>query len=90
MFKELRTKIPNVAGKIVDTLGKILDVAGAIRKPLTQFVDSAADVLAANVGRINAALEGTGRTYASTTESMVESLGMNRFVQQTDYIQNIA
>lgn len=90
IFKELRTKIPNAAGKIIDTLGKILDVAGAIRKPLDQFVDGAADVLAANVGRINAALEGTGRTYASTTESMVESLGMNRFVQQTDYIQNIA
>lgn len=90
VFKEMRAKMPNTLGKIVDTLGKILDVAGAIRKPLDQFVDSAADVLAANVGRINAALEGTGRTYASTTESMVESLGMNRFVKQTDYIQNIA
>lgn len=76
--------------KLVDIAGKILDVASAIRKPIDQFVDEAADILAANVGRINAALEGTGKTYADTTESMVEALGLNRFVQQGRYIQNIA
>lgn len=76
--------------KLLNITGKILDVASAIRKPINEFVDEAANVLAANVGRINAALEGTGRTYADATESMVESLGMNRFVKQTDYIEKIA
>ena len=90
IFKRAKAGLPSPVTKIIDTLGKILDVTSAIRKPLDQFVEGAADVLAANVGKINAALEGTGRTYASTTESMVESLGMNRFVKQTDYIQNIA
>lgn len=77
-------------GRILGVLTKILDVASAIRKPIDQFVNEAADVLSANVGRINAALEGTGRTYQDVTESMVESLGLNRYVQQTDYIKNIA
>ena len=77
-------------GTLINIAGKILDVASAIRKPIDKFVDEAADILAANVGRINAALEGTGKTYADSTESMVEALGLNRFVRQGDYIRNIA
>ena len=77
-------------GKITNIAGKILDAVGAVRKTINGWVDEAAAVLSQNVGKINAALEGTGKTYASTTESMINSLGMNRFVKQTDYISQIA
>ena len=77
-------------GKLVNIAGKILDVTTAVRKSINSWVDEAAGVLANNVGRINAALEGTGQTYQNVTEDMVESLGLNRFVKQTDYISQIA
>lgn len=71
-------------------LGKILDVAMAARKTLDGYVDDAANVLALNVGKINAALEGTGKTYKSALSEAVEGLGINRFVRQTDYLAQIA
>lgn len=77
-------------GKLVNIAGKILDVTTAVRKSINSWVDEAAGVLANNVGRINAALEGTGQTYQNVTEDMVESLGLSRFVKQTDYISQIA
>lgn len=77
-------------GTIANTVGKIFDVAMAMRRSIDSWVDEAANVLAANVGRINAALEGSGQTYQSVTEKAVESLGLSRFVKQTDYISKIA
>lgn len=85
--------IPGIAGAVGKAAGvavKILDVIVALRKSFDAFVNEAASVLAQNVGRINAALEGSGESYASTTESMLEALGVNRYVQQTDYIAQIA
>lgn len=87
---KISDKVHGPLGILINITGKIFDVAIAMRRSIDGWVDEAANVLAANVGRINAALEGTGRTYADATESMVESLGMNRFVKQTDYIEKIA
>lgn len=82
--------LPVSLSKITNIAGKILDVAMATRKTINGWVDSAADVLANNVGRINAALEGTGKTYKNSIESAVEGLGLNRFVKQTEYLSQIA
>lgn len=83
-------KIGTPLTKVVGVAGKILDVVVALRANINTWVDDAARVLSQNVGRINAALEGTGKTYESSTESMIEALGMSRYVKQTDYIQQIA
>ena len=82
--------LPVSISKITNIAGKILDVAMATRKTINGWVDSAASVLANNVGRINAALEGTGKTYKNSIESAVEGLGLNRFVKQTEYLSQIA
>lgn len=82
--------IGNILSTGLGVVGKIFDAVMAIRGSLNTFVDSAAEVLAANVGKINAALEGTGKTYANSTQAMVESLGLNRYVKQTEYISQIA
>lgn len=82
--------LPVSLSKITNIAGKILDVAMATRKTINGWVDSAAGVLANNVGRINAALEGTGKTYKNSIESAVEGLGLNRFVKQTEYLSQIA
>lgn len=82
--------LPVSMSKIVGIAGKILDIASATRKTINSWVDDAASVLAANVGRINAALEGTGKTYKDSIEGAVEGLGLNRFVKQTEYLSQIA
>ena len=79
-----------IGSSTLKVLGKILDVAMATRKTIDGWVDNAASVLAANVGRINAALEGTGKTYQNSLKESVEGLGLNRFVKQTDYLSQIA
>lgn len=83
-------QIKGPVGVIANTVGKILDVAMATRKSIDSWVDEAAAVLANNVGRINAALEGSGKTFQDSMEGMVDALGLNRFVRQTDYISQIA
>lgn len=83
-------KVSGPIGIIAKTTSKILDVAMAVRKSVDGWVEEAANVLANNVGRINAALEGTGQTFESTMEGTVDSLGLSRFVKQTDYISQIA
>lgn len=89
-LEKLGSKIEGPLGVLVNITGKIFDVAMAMRRSVDSWVDEAANVLAANVGRINAALEGSGQTYQSVTEKAVESLGLSRFVKQTDYISQIA
>ncbi len=75
---------------VTKVAGKILDVCLAMRKSVDKWVDEAAQVLSANVGKINAALEGTGKTFQDSSDAMVSSLGLNRFVKQQDYIGKIA
>ena len=82
--------VGKIGGAITGTLGKILDVAMASRKIMDNWVDNAANVLAANIGRINAAIEGTGKTYQDSLHDAVEGLGLNRFVKQTEYLSQIA
>lgn len=87
---KISNKVHGPLGILINITGKIFDVAVAMRRSVDGWVDEAANVLAANVGRISAALEGTGQTYQTVTESAVESLGLSRFVKQTDYISKIA
>ena len=89
-LEKLGSNIKGPLGTLVNITGKIFDVAMAMRRSVDSWVDEAANVLAANVGRINAALEGSGQTYQAVTEKAVESLGLSRFVKQTDYISQIA
>ena len=60
-FEEVQGKLTGPLGTIASTAGKIFDVVLSIRNSVNQWVDTAADVLSNNVGRINAALEGTGK-----------------------------
>lgn len=82
--------VGKLLGKVAKTTASIADAAIACRKILEKWVDSAANVLSQNVGKINAALEGTGNTYKNSVEKAVESLGVNRYVKQTDYLNQIA
>lgn len=98
IFGPVGTLIGGLAGSLIGKgIQKTADAAAAtadavigVRKVLDKYVNEAAGVLASNVGRIDAALEGTGQTYKNTIENAVDSLGINRFVKQTDYLSQIA
>lgn len=70
--------------------GKILDVTSAVRRSIDGWVDDAARVLSNYYGKINASLEGATKDFSSISANAVESLGLSRFVRQTDYIEQIA
>lgn len=82
--------VKEALGKIGGVVKQIFDVCVAMRTSVDKWVDEAAKVYANNVGRINAALEGTGKLFQDSTDMMVSSLGLNRFVDQKQYIQKIA
>ena len=75
---------------LLTVTGKILDVTSAVRRSIDGWVDDAARVLANHYGKINASLEGATKDFSSISDNAVESLGLSRFVKQTDYIEQIA
>lgn len=90
-------KIPVFGGAISkiltggsEVLSKILDVSMAIRKDIDKLIDDTASVLSDYVGVINASIQGTGETFSSEFENVVASLGINRYIQQTAYLGQIA
>ena len=77
-------------GGLLTITGKILDVTSAVRKSIDGWVDDAARVISNYYGKINASLEGATKDFSSISANAVESLGLSRFVKQTDYIEQIA
>ena len=77
-------------GGLLTITGKILDVTSAVRRSIDGWVDDAARVISNYYGKINASLEGATKDFSSISANAVESLGLSRFVKQTDYIEQIA
>lgn len=77
-------------GGLLTITGKILDVTSAVRRSIDGWVDDAARVISNYYGKINASLEGAKKDFSSISANAVESLGLSRFVKQTDYIEQIA
>ena len=77
-------------GGLLSITGKILDVTSAVRRSIDGWVDDAARVISNYYGKINASLEGATKDFSSISANAVESLGLSRFVKQTDYIEQIA
>ena len=77
-------------GGLLSITDKILDVTSAVRRSIDGWVDDAARVISNYYGKINASLEGATKDFSSISANAVESLGLSRFVKQTDYIEQIA
>lgn len=77
-------------GGLLTITGKILDITSAVRRSIDGWVDDAARVISNYYGKINASLEGATKDFSSISANAVESLGLSRFVKQTDYIEQIA
>lgn len=75
---------------ITTTVKLISSGLSALRTSMTKSIENAADTMSSYYGRINANLEKSDYSWKSITADVDKALGLNRFVKQTDYLQQIS
>ena len=82
--------IVEIVNSIVGFTKVITEQLAALRADMTQSINSAANNIAQYYGRIQSGLIGTNLDYKQISEDVEDTMSFNRFVKQTDYLNQIA